>query len=119
YPAHRAEFTLRLRIPAWSKRTTLTLNGRPAEADLKPGSYAAVKRQWNPGDRVELMLDMRGRVVDDLGKTGYVAVMRGPIVLAVDLARGGWRRRAGSRARRHAVFSPSDRDSGRDRGDEG
>lgn len=83
---HRPEtFALRLRVPAWSRRTSLTVNGKPvASHRIKPGTYAVISRRWNKDDRVTLTLDLRGRVVPDPGGTGQVAVLRGPVVLALD-----------------------------------
>ncbi len=83
-PERPATFTLSLRIPEWSERNALEVNGRPADVELRPGSYAAVRRPWKPGDTVTLTLDLRGRVLEDPGKSGAVAVLRGPIVLAMD-----------------------------------
>ena len=51
-------FALRLRIPAWAgAKTTLTINGKKASADLTPGRFASVSRTWKNGDRVALEFD--------------------------------------------------------------
>jgi len=50
-------FTLALRIPAWSKQTSITVNGKPLTIP-EAGSYRHIKREWRPGDRVMLKLDM-------------------------------------------------------------
>jgi DUF1680 family protein len=81
-PEKPATFTLKLRIPAWSKHTSLSVNGAPA--DCRPGSYAALIREWSAGDRVVLKLDLRGRAVPAPGGAPQFAVMRGPVVLALD-----------------------------------
>lgn len=75
-------FALRLRVPAWSKQTYLSVNGE--DVPCEPGSYAEIDRVWASGDRAVLKLDMRGRAVPaPCGGADY-AVMRGPIVLALD-----------------------------------
>ena len=83
-PEQAEEFPLDLRIPSWSELTSLSINGG---ADSKPqaGSYARIERVWKPGDRVELRLDLRARAVS-LPNSGqsYVALIRGPVVLARD-----------------------------------
>ncbi len=83
-PDTPAQFTLKLRIPAWSQKTVLTVNGKPLGSAVRPGSYAAIARRWQRGDRVLLKLDMRGRILRDPGGSDAVAVMRGPVVLAWD-----------------------------------
>ena len=83
-PDRARAFALRLRIPAWSGRTSLTVNGE-AVADVQPGSYARVERTWRAGDVVRLDLDLRARVVHAPGDGDrHVAIVRGPVVLARD-----------------------------------
>lgn len=77
-----AVFTLKLRIPAWSKHTSLSVNGEPV--DCQPGGFAELKREWRSGDRVILKLDLRGRVIPAPSGAPQFAVMRGPVVLALD-----------------------------------
>lgn len=81
-PEKKAKFALNLRIPAWSKNTSLTLNGKPVAC--KAGSYAEVTREWSPGDKMVLNLDLRGRAVPAPSGAPEFAVMRGPILLALD-----------------------------------
>ena len=49
-------FPLRLRIPAWSRRTQVRLNGQ-ALAQPTPGTYLELNRAWQTGDRIELEFD--------------------------------------------------------------
>lgn len=81
-PAKPSRFTLRLRVPAWSQKTDLRVNDRPVPC--RPGQYAALTREWKPGDRVTIQFDMRGRAVAAPNNPAQLAVMRGPIVLALD-----------------------------------
>ncbi|MBI5693254.1 MAG: glycoside hydrolase family 127 protein [Verrucomicrobia bacterium] len=81
-PARRTRFSLALRIPAWSKRTTLAVNGQAVA--VRPGTYAILEREWSPGDRISLQLDLRGRAVPAPSGAPQLAVMRGPLVLALD-----------------------------------
>lgn len=73
-------FLVHFRIPAWSYLTSMTVNGDEVE-DLIPGSYKVLERVWKSGDTVTLVLDMRGRVVE---QSNHFAIERGPIVLARD-----------------------------------
>lgn len=81
-PSHPETFTLALRIPAWSKRHRVTVNGEPYTA--APGAYLAITREWKKGDRIHVGFDMRGRLIS-LGETPvFHTVMRGPVLLAMD-----------------------------------
>jgi DUF1680 family protein len=77
-PARTAEFTLSLRIPAWSERTQLKVNGRAQS--VTPG-YAKIRRTWRASDRVDITFDLRGRLAK---LNDQVALQRGPVVLALD-----------------------------------
>jgi DUF1680 family protein len=86
-PRSPEEFTLRLRIPEWSEETILKVNG--VLTPVTPGTYAAIRRRWSQGDRIELSLDMRCRLLDaphGSNRLGdhFHALVRGPIVLARD-----------------------------------
>lgn len=51
-------FPFYLRIPAWTKGATLTINGRAVAVTLTAGQYARVERRWTDGDQVVLRLPM-------------------------------------------------------------
>ena len=71
---------LRLRIPAWSAKTVVKVNGE-AQPDVKPGAYFTVSREWALGDIVEIAFDMPV-VAHTLER--HVAFTRGPVLLARD-----------------------------------
>jgi len=76
-------FTVFVRVPAWAgAKTTLSVNGRRADAPIEPGKFLALRRTWKDGDRVELELEMplRLEAVDDQNPD-TVALMRGPVAL--------------------------------------
>ncbi|HUU26963.1 MAG TPA: beta-L-arabinofuranosidase domain-containing protein [archaeon] len=83
HPEWPERFTLRLRVPAWSGQTVITVSGAQV-SDVTPGSYARVTGSWDTGDTVTLKLDLRGRVIRDPGGSEQIAIMRGPIMLARD-----------------------------------
>jgi len=83
-PAKTEAFVLKVRIPRWSERTTLKINGTAYDGYVIPGTYAEIDRTWNPGDQVELTLDMRTRVAYAPSGCGDQALQRGPVVLAFD-----------------------------------
>ncbi|MGC9942285.1 MAG: beta-L-arabinofuranosidase domain-containing protein [Verrucomicrobiota bacterium] len=77
-PARTGMFTLTLRVPAWSERTELSVNGEPQP--VTPG-YAKIRRNWRTGDRVGITFDMVAKVVE---LNGQIALQRGPVVLSLD-----------------------------------
>ena len=87
-------FTLDFRIPAWSKQTSVLVNGEPIKAEA--GSYSTVQRVWKNGDVIELAFDMRVRIlyakdIDPNAKPEAIchfALLRGPVTLARDSALG-------------------------------
>lgn len=83
-PSRKCRFKLSLRIPAWSSRTVLSVNGVALDPP-QPGTYAQIEREWNPGDNVKLELDLRARIIH-LGSEmeSHRAIVRGPVVLARD-----------------------------------
>lgn len=86
-PGVPTEFGLHLRIPAWCTNATLAVNGRAANAALRPGTTFALNRKWTAGDRVELTLPMSLRVVRGRRRqAGRIALVRGPLVYAFDPA---------------------------------
>lgn len=83
-PDEPETFTLQLRIPAWSRETTVRLNGEEVSR-VEPGKYLSLRRRWNKGDTIFLRFDMRLRIsVGDRDAVGRISVYRGPILLAYD-----------------------------------
>ena len=77
-----------LRIPGWAEGAAIRVNGKPSGIFPKPGTYAAVRRKWSPGDVIELELPMKARLVEAHPLVeelrNQVAVMRGPIVYCLE-----------------------------------
>ena len=71
---------LRLRIPAWSAKTSVKLNGQ-AQPPVAAGTYATIAREWRLGDILEITFDMPvvAHTFDH-----QVAFTRGPVLLARD-----------------------------------
>lgn len=82
-PQAAAEFTLSLRIPAWSQGTKVEVNGQ-AVSGIESGKYARLSRQWQPGDKVRVAFALPVQLVRDPGGSGRVAITRGPVVFAID-----------------------------------
>ncbi|MFO7937295.1 MAG: glycoside hydrolase family 127 protein [Kiritimatiellia bacterium] len=80
HPQKPEDFTLKLRIPAWSRENSLTVNGQKVHP-VTPGSYVAVNRLWKAGDKIRLTLDMSCR--KETMKNHFV-LKRGPVTLVRD-----------------------------------
>ncbi|MGC4044392.1 MAG: glycoside hydrolase family 127 protein [Armatimonas sp.] len=97
-------FDLLLRLPAWAQpepanalyrtinapdtpQASITVNGESVPLELERG-YIRLSRIWNPGDMVELTLEMPVRQVVAHpaveAAQGQVALMRGPILYCVE-----------------------------------
>ena len=90
------EFALRLRIPAWAGAgTRVSINGRKADVELKPGSFATIKRTWRNGDRVELefAIPLTAEAVDR-EHPDRVALQHGSLSLFAVSPHGGTMRRS-------------------------
>ncbi len=81
-PDKSSRFMVKVRIPLWSKITTLMVNDETISCTA--GSYVSITRLWKAGDKMLLELDLRGRIITSPGNVNDQAVMRGPIVLALD-----------------------------------
>jgi DUF1680 family protein len=77
-PEKSDEFTLSLRIPAWSQQTQLKVNGK---AQTVTSGYTKIHRTWRKGDSVQITFDLHARTVE---LNGQVALQRGPVVLSLD-----------------------------------
>ena len=82
------EFTLNLRIPAFSRGYTLTVNGETVNAEEKNG-FAAVNRRWKRGDRVTVSFKAVPETVE-LNDTDYsnnhpIAIRYGALVFALHI----------------------------------
>ena len=80
-----ANFSLKLRVPAWSKNMSVKVSGTDAGVSCTPGDWAILNRTWNPGDRIDIRIPLALRFSPvDQQHPKRVAVVRGPVVLALD-----------------------------------
>jgi DUF1680 family protein len=83
------EFTLHVRLPGWASNPTMRVNGASVSPQVARG-YAAIRRQWQSGDTVELSLPMEvQRLVANpkvLHAQGKIALRRGPLIYSFEQA---------------------------------
>jgi DUF1680 family protein len=104
---HDAAFALRLRMPDWADGATLQVNGEPVATAIDMEGFAVLQRTWRSGDEVRLGLPMAVRVhhahnrnvqesrapdgsavAQEVLRTDYCALTRGPLVYATGLVDG-------------------------------
>lgn len=105
-PEMPREFSLRIRVPSWCQRTSngeplyqavhlpvsgamkISINGTRVEMQKIVRGYAVVRRQWNPGDVVDVTMKMpveRVKANPNVeADRDRVAIMRGPIVYCME-----------------------------------
>lgn len=83
-------FTIALRIPQWSKKTSICLNGDSMD-NVTPGTYYKINRKWKKGDTLTITFDFSLHFwIDDSNKEKQdtqiypTSIYRGPILMACD-----------------------------------
>ena len=72
--------TLRVRTPGFLEK--VTLNGE--EIPFTKGTYLSIEREWSPADTLVLSFDFSLQVIPAPDGSPFVAVKRGPLLLAAD-----------------------------------
>ena len=76
-----ATFALKLRVPDWSKGMSVKVNGEAETAEIRPGHWATIQREWKSGDTVGITIPLHFRRVPiDEQHPNRIAIMRGPVV---------------------------------------
>ena len=78
-------FPLLVRYPGWVKPGELkvTVNGKAVDLISGPASYVTIDRSWKKGDVVEVRFPMHNSVKYLPNLPQYIALMHGPIMLAM------------------------------------
>jgi DUF1680 family protein len=85
--AQPQEFTLHVRVPAWSRGATLTLNGKKITPEVSKG-YARITRKWSAGDVLDLSIPLQIEMLEAnpnvLQSRGKIALRRGPLMYCLE-----------------------------------
>lgn len=77
------KFTLKIRCPEWTSGDfSIKVNGQEYAADAELCSYVSIARKWKNGDVIEISLPMPVRIEELDNEPAYLAVKKGPVVLA-------------------------------------
>ena len=87
-PERPAQFALMFRLPKWCKEPKVLVNGKLVTYPCAPGEMMSLPRVWKKGDVVAIDLPMEIRCVKGRKRqSGRFAVMRGPLLYALDTNR--------------------------------
>jgi hypothetical protein len=103
-PARDTAFPLLLRIPAWTERATIAVNGEAVSDAIKPGTFFRLERTWKAGDRVALTFPMPIRTTRWVNDA--VALSRGPLVFSLKMGED-WRELTPSTDGRPGMKNPA------------
>ena len=78
-------FPLYLRVPAWSDKTAVSLNGKSLSVAGAEGKYVRIEREWQDGDKVELEMPMSVTSQVWQQNKGSVSVNYGPMTLSLKI----------------------------------
>lgn len=77
-----SNFNIKLRVPKWCSTFLASVNGKNYKGT--PGTFLEIERKWSNGDVIDVDFDMPVKVIEDKSYKGFVAIKRGPQILAVD-----------------------------------
>lgn len=77
-------WTLAVRIPSWTSKASIKVNGQTVDVAVTSGKYALVKRNWNSGDKVTITVPMSLRTIAANDDRSKAAIAFGPVILAAN-----------------------------------
>jgi DUF1680 family protein len=81
-------FSLRLRIPSWTRSASVMVNGEPVKLKPEGEYYLEISRKWKNGDVVAVNFPMPVRLVQshphNTMNIGKVVICRGPLVYCLE-----------------------------------
>jgi hypothetical protein len=77
---------IHFRVPDWATSASVMVNGTALPVDIRPSTWATIRRIWQKGDRIDIRIPMRLRAEPiDEQHPERVAILYGPVVLVEDL----------------------------------
>lgn len=81
-------FDMMLRIPEWATGTEIRINGKKAQVEAVPGTFATISRQWKAGDVISLNMPLEATLVEGHPRIeeirNQVAIQRGPLIYCIE-----------------------------------
>ena len=75
-------FPLSLRIPGWTENPQIAVNGQPL-ADIAPGTFHRIAREWKTGDIVDITFPMKVRTSTWIDNS--LGLERGPLAFSLKI----------------------------------
>ncbi len=89
-PLKNDEFKINVRIPVWSEKTKIVLNGEKVASLEFSSMYYSISREWVSGDVIEIFFDMDIKFIVShpfiLNNYRRVALKRGPLIYCLEQA---------------------------------
>ncbi|MGN6179246.1 MAG: hypothetical protein ACTHNW_08695 [Mucilaginibacter sp.] len=79
-------FPLYLRVPAWCKYASVSVNGKPISVNTEAGGYIMISNKWKNGDKVALHLPMQISIREWQENKNSVSVNYGPLTFSLKIA---------------------------------
>lgn len=77
-------FSLKIRIPSWSQKTAVRVNGKPV-GKIAAGQYCSIERDWGKKTEIEIRFDLSLHFwKGERDCKGETSIYRGPILLTFD-----------------------------------
>ncbi len=83
FTKNRVTFDFQIRIPGWCSNPELSINGERVNAELLPGSFYSLEREFRTGDLVELSIPMQVNILN--WPHGGISFERGPVVFSLPI----------------------------------
>lgn len=75
-------FTFYIRNPKWIKGSLkIKINGKAVTAPVNKDAYVPIHRVWHSGDKIEVALPMKDRMIPLPDTSGWVSFAHGPVIL--------------------------------------
>jgi hypothetical protein len=84
-PDRPVRFPLTLRIPEWTAKPTITINGAAVDVPGDDGGWITLDRTWGSGDKVRLELPMVIRIRKWERAKNSISVHRGPLAYSLNI----------------------------------
>ncbi len=78
-------FPFYFRIPAWAKNAEVLVNDKKVKADLTPGKYIRIHREWKNNDKISLVLPMSLELNRWQVNQNSASVNYGPLTLSLNI----------------------------------
>lgn len=81
-------FSLQLRIPNWTHKTSLRINGDEVKEEFEAGTYYKLSQEWKNQDKIEMNFEMEPTLLHDDPRVKYnkgrISIFNGPLIYCLE-----------------------------------